>query len=334
MQSVDLAKVSSAEALGTLFEDIEELQKFTRMKGWDLRFVQLSPGNIFFGHRGIEVPSGYFSLHFQSPSTLHLYGTAPEAYATIILPLGIGRTFRYMGRHLTGADAIIVKPTQEVDLLLDDQLQYAAIYLKKEAFRAISSIVYGPVFGSRASTPPSVFGGPSVVELKRRISVLFRNEAIEPMSRCSAGSRRKSAGRVISQLVTALSQQTGALNEGHVQESDHKQSHARRARVVMEANRHDPLTLSDLSAQLGVSVRTLQYLFQDLYGISPAKYDALWRLSGAYSELKRADPSETSVTAVATNWGFYHFGRFSRTFQTQFGELPSLTLAARPARIF
>lgn len=153
------------------------------------------------------------------------------------------------------------------------------------------------------------------------------------MFRASAGGQWKAARRIFSQLATALLLQTGTSEEIHAREDDYKQSHARRARDAMEANRQEPLKIADLSDQLGISIRTLQYAFRDLYGISPAKYDALRRLSGAYSELRRTDPSETSVTEIATNWGFYHFGRFSQIYQAQFGERPSSTLAMRPARL-
>jgi AraC-like DNA-binding protein len=34
---------------------------------------------------------------------------------------------------------------------------------------------------------------------------------------------------------------------------------------------------------------------------------------------------------VALNWGFWHFGEFSRAYKDCFGELPSVTLRRRPA---
>jgi AraC family transcriptional regulator, ethanolamine operon transcriptional activator len=38
------------------------------------------------------------------------------------------------------------------------------------------------------------------------------------------------------------------------------------------------------------------------------------------------------VTAVATRWGFYHFGRFSAAYRRLFGEVPSATILHRRRR--
>jgi AraC-like DNA-binding protein len=39
----------------------------------------------------------------------------------------------------------------------------------------------------------------------------------------------------------------------------------------------------------------------------------------------------TTVTAEAADWGFWHFGEFSRAYKNCFGELPSDTLRRPPA---
>jgi len=44
-------------------------------------------------------------------------------------------------------------------------------------------------------------------------------------------------------------------------------------------------------------------------------------------------PPGTSVSAVALDWGFWHFGEFSRACKDCFGELPSDTLRRKPGSI-
>ena len=41
-------------------------------------------------------------------------------------------------------------------------------------------------------------------------------------------------------------------------------------------------------------------------------------------DLLTAGPEER-VTNLAMRWGFYHLGRFSKLYATEFGELPSVT---------
>jgi transcriptional regulator GlxA family with amidase domain len=50
------------------------------------------------------------------------------------------------------------------------------------------------------------------------------------------------------------------------------------------------------------------------------------RLQHARKDLSAADPTETTVTEIATRWGFLHPGRFSAQYRERFGEPPSATL--------
>jgi len=87
--------------------------------------------------------------------------------------------------------------------------------------------------------------------------------------------------------------------------------------------------LSELCATANVSERTLQYAFHDIMGMSPLTYLHRLRLHRARDELRDAKSGSTSVTDVALNWGFWHFGEFSRAYKNCFGELPSKTLRLR-----
>ncbi len=84
--------------------------------------------------------------------------------------------------------------------------------------------------------------------------------------------------------------------------------------------------LSELCATANVSERTLQYAFQDIMGMSPLTYLHRLRLHRARDELRKAKSGSTTVTDVAMNWGFWHFGEFSRAYKNCFGEVPSSTL--------
>jgi transcriptional regulator GlxA family with amidase domain len=50
------------------------------------------------------------------------------------------------------------------------------------------------------------------------------------------------------------------------------------------------------------------------------------RLGRAHADLLAADPATTSVAAVASRWGFAHFGRFADAHRRRYGEHPSATL--------
>ncbi len=84
--------------------------------------------------------------------------------------------------------------------------------------------------------------------------------------------------------------------------------------------------MSELCAAANVSERTVQKAFQDIMGMSPTTYLHRLRLHRARDELRKAQSGSTTVTDVALNWGFWHFGEFSRAYRNCFGEVPSSTL--------
>ena len=88
--------------------------------------------------------------------------------------------------------------------------------------------------------------------------------------------------------------------------------------------------LSELCETANVSERTLQYAFRDMLGMSPLTYLHRLRLHRARDELRNAKSGSTTVTDVAMNWGFWHFGDFSRAYKNCFDESPSSTLRQTP----
>lgn len=89
---------------------------------------------------------------------------------------------------------------------------------------------------------------------------------------------------------------------------------------IMEENLADPLPTSEVSQEVGVSVRHLERLFQSVLGTSPARY---------YKELrvKRAHILITStrmpLIEVAIACGFGSTGTLSSAYKAQFGASPN-----------
>jgi AraC-like DNA-binding protein len=102
----------------------------------------------------------------------------------------------------------------------------------------------------------------------------------------------------------------------------------RSAMDIIETGAHLPLTTSTLARQCHVSVRTLQEGFRRHLGMSPMAYVRAVRLRRAHRDLRSADPSHSTVAAIAHRWGFTHLGRFADAHKTTYGETPTQTLRA------
>ncbi|HVZ02967.1 MAG TPA: AraC family transcriptional regulator [Dongiaceae bacterium] len=100
----------------------------------------------------------------------------------------------------------------------------------------------------------------------------------------------------------------------------------RRAEDFIEANWNQPLSIEDLAAAAGCSVRSLFRTFRQSRGYTPLEFARRLRLDKARRMLEKPDAA-TTVTSVAFACGFNDLGRFSKDFTQAFGELPSLVLS-------
>ena len=100
----------------------------------------------------------------------------------------------------------------------------------------------------------------------------------------------------------------------------------RRFHRAVEETPDQALYIPELSKAIGVSGRTLEVCCQEQLGISPKRYLLLRRMHLARRALRDGAPDTTTVTEIATRYGFWHFGRFAGDYRSLFGETPSATL--------
>ena len=82
----------------------------------------------------------------------------------------------------------------------------------------------------------------------------------------------------------------------------------------------------DLAAVAKVSGRTLRKIFMDYFGISPVRYLMIYKMHAARKILKESHPLNSTVSNIASQFGFKHFGRFASSYRNLFGERPLDTL--------
>jgi AraC-like DNA-binding protein len=93
----------------------------------------------------------------------------------------------------------------------------------------------------------------------------------------------------------------------------------------IEANLPTALTLADVAAAAGISVRSLQIKFKNEFGRSPVQFIIERRLARAHQDLLSPMAAERSIGAIARAWGFLHMGDFGQRYRRLFGCTPSQT---------
>jgi AraC-like DNA-binding protein len=99
---------------------------------------------------------------------------------------------------------------------------------------------------------------------------------------------------------------------------------------LVEAHPDDALYIPEVCKAIGVADRTLRACCYDQLGMSPKRFLLVRRMNLVRRDLMRSAPAATTVTEVATRYGFWDFGRFAGAYRSLFGTLPSATLACLP----
>ena len=101
-----------------------------------------------------------------------------------------------------------------------------------------------------------------------------------------------------------------------------------RACQFLRAHAGEGVRIGEVSRAAGISERTLRNAFHREHGISPKQYDLRERLQGVRQALTDSPPS-TTVTRIASQYGFFELGRFAGIYKNAFGESPSQTIRVR-----
>jgi AraC-like DNA-binding protein len=173
-------------------------------------------------------------------------------------------------------------------------------------------------------TPPS----PVVARLQRLHAAAGRlaEEAPEIIANLDAAHGLEQA--LIEAMISCLAE--GAVRGDSLAQRQHEIV-MRRFRRVLEENPDQPLYIPEICTAIGVSDRTLRACCQEHLGMAPKRYLLMRRMHLTRRALRKSTPEATTVTEIATRFGFWQFGRFAGEYRTLFGELPSATLHHPPA---
>lgn len=298
----------------------------TAVGAWQQRYHQIAPGR-FTGEVVEAWLDGIQLFRERTSEPLYEEGSAwPNAVAIALLVRPEGPV-RWQAMQWGASSALILRRGEEMRFRTTARLDVAALALEEEELERYGVEVEGRdpalLLGTRDGMR---LGAP---EADRIIGVLGRGLAeiaARPDQLARAEMRRALRDDILQALVAALprnepDERTPALGA--------RRRIADRARAHILDHVDEALTIADLCAALRVSRRSLQYSFNDVFGISPVKYLKIVRLNGARRDLRNAGSGFGLVQDVAARWGFWHLSHFAEDYRRLFLETPSRTLGMR-----
>jgi len=192
----------------------------------------------------------------------------------------------------------------------------------------VEDVVAAGTVAGRDLTPPkrhSIFAPtPFAMMRLQRLHAAVGHLAIEaPQIIANPGAARGLEQTLTEALIDCLGQ--GETCEDRAAQRRHA-TILQRFRRVIEGNTEETIHMPELCATIGVSGRTLRTVCQEQLGISPKRYLLLRRMFLARKALRESTPGITTVTEIATRFGFWELGRFAVAYRSLFFETPSATL--------
>lgn len=297
---------------------------------WQLDYQQLSGGR-FQGQIVHATLPGLQLTKETSNRASRQQGQLFQDDIGLVLADSLKGPCRYHGQ-LAERDAAMMGPAGELDLLTPDDCQLRAILMPRASFVGLLWQLYPHAAERVGDTHRAVDLTPAEAGLLRQLI----DQALQHLSGGAGQGRSEAVARQMQDAIVLTWQDTMAARLAPERIGAAGPPGSRRALVVRSCQHvrerlPEPTTMLALCRAVGASPRKLAYCFQDVLGMSPARYLRLMRLNGAHSDLVRntGEGGAHTVQDTASRWGFWHMGAFAAEYRRMFGRLPSQTLGLR-----
>ena len=299
------------------FQDMGILSRTT---GLDLEFRQLEKGSLD-ARTTVIAGDGIQLSRTELNRAFHQVGNGPENILTFGLPVFEGSDFSWCSARPNGGALINFNLDSGFEGISSSgfcgyvisfqsaQLQFLAHQLRIS--HPVESLVKKSSYWKSEKT----------VVLGNRIAMMFRQMIVSGES-------------VIQENFEFINEEIGIciLNEllgddmrGELNLGEQQRFVLKKSLEILNNPELLPITVAELSANVGTSVSTLRRTFVNEFGISPKAYIHARVLSLVRDKLGCAGPG-TLISDVANRWGIWHMGQFAQDYRRMFGELPSDTL--------
>ena len=310
--------------------DIDE--QAAMLPDWEQAYLQLERGRFESVIDGVSINGDVSLFRKGTNRRLHKVFATPRDTIAVALLTAASDDILFQHQDARPGDLLILPAGQSFDIVTRGRFDVAVATLHERCLPPGVSGACSSVGGARilrAGAATRRLGE----SMGRVLGLHDMGAASQPLS---ATRQRHLKSQLECDLAECICQPQGAGAAGGADGADDAAGHrdlavivdaARRLVLAETALQGRVLSVPDLAARLGVSVRQLHKLFQTRLGVPPRVYAERLRLSHARADLRLASPGMPTVAAVAAKWGFWHLGRFASSYHAAFGELPSDTAA-------
>jgi AraC-like DNA-binding protein len=316
------------------------LARYSLFESTDLDEARERVARVFCPHRldmigrGIfdachnHVPGNRLSLNFiqYGAKTLIAPGELKDFYL-LQIPLSGGAAISNGSDHYYSCPdtAAVLNPHLPTTMIWDAGCRQILVRIERKALQDHLSQLLGATADQLLT-----FAGP--LDLTSHVGAALRGLVIHLVNQADTGQTMLAAGGLLAQQLETVIL-SGVLEAGQHNYTSYLRPtqsaaaprHVRRAEDFIRDNLDNPVSLLDVANAAGVTSRALQLGFRSFRNTSPMALLRAERLRKVHEELMAGAPGST-VTEVATRWGFAHLGRFAQSYKDKYGQSPSKTL--------
>ncbi|MDC1287164.1 helix-turn-helix domain-containing protein [Gammaproteobacteria bacterium] len=260
----------------------------------------------------------------------HRIRTRTRLHPALMPLMIVGPTSRATidGREMDSTVLVAGEPGVEVEIVVQDEYESMTLMISPDEFTQ----------HLRQRGREEAVGVPrgiemwhsSEIELRELFNIgkrLAESATNEPALLNDLADVRAAAHKELLEWYLAALQMGKAAEPSRIEQTSQRYSRIVKTAQEYVMEQHDVgYSVTDLCEVTNTSERTLQYAFRKILGMTPIEYLIRLRLHRAHQDLRTASPESNTVSKIAVNWGFWHFGEFSTAYRSCFDEMPSETL--------
>ncbi len=308
--------------LNRKFNDFDQLQQAIQF--WNIDFRQLDRGESPATILQLNTPRVIFS-HLKLTRHYDQLGGTPKHMKTFGLLEKTANVLSWCGNKITPDNLLLFKPAAEFNAVSKSGFNVYTISLDEKLFADICSDYGYMTCPDKLTQQHQAYVCQPLQIKKLRETLRYICHHLNHTSPHIHHSIFNTLEYELPQLLIAtLLKALPLVNT--IPKTPKRQLALKRSLELLQKHHHPSILVKDLCKAVGVSERTLEYTFQEHFGVSPKTYLNRLRFNKVRGELLINHPGSATVSTIAQRWGFWHMSQFSVDYAKTFHELPSETL--------
>ena len=308
----------------TRVDATDAIQLSEQTRDWNFEFTQLTGGDFKAEGAVLDLDGVSLARVSYSQTLLHR-GFAPRNMVAVFMPgAGSGQVFAH-GQLLESGQCVILAESALEDAITHGHYIDVAFGFDMNACRRQLDLLNAGSLGVGWGTTISAPGPDWVDDMRARVEWLLAALAEHPESLGNARVRASLADHVLAAMARFDNSPADVDATTRTARAGRRVA-VRLARDFIHSRLPEPLRLSELCQHARLKIRTLEYGFREVTGVTPIAYIRSLRLNAARRALLHdAAAQHRSISEIAMDAGFWHLSQFATDYRLFFGETPTET---------